>query len=263
MNDLLGIDARTGEVRWRFESGISLGGVPRSDGERIFVSGSTIGDSGQLGHLIAIDLRTGEEIWSIELEDVSTIPEVGDGAVYMAGPVGDIYAFDAATGDELWRNRIDAEFGAPLRAEGGMLFTQFSEARYPAGVVVLARLDAATGQELWRFETAEIGIISRMAHPVGEGAVYLFAGRDVLMALDVETGQQRWAATVPEGDMVYDDGTVFVAHFSHPQHVVEAFAAATGIPLWQRPVAGENGALVSVSEDTIYVLGAPESTYED
>jgi PQQ-dependent dehydrogenase (methanol/ethanol family) len=112
-------DARTGEVRWRYSPEVPAGidqyaccdvnnrGVAHANG-KIFV--------GRLdGHLVALDARTGKELWKSQVIDhtsgsvITSPPMVVKNLVITGfgggeyGVRGYITAFDQATGREVWK----------------------------------------------------------------------------------------------------------------------------------------------------------------
>lgn len=116
------------EKAWTYET----------DGEGDFTGTPIVGDGriymgAYLGHAIAIDETTGEEIWSVDLntgEEDATITASAayhDGEVYLpvsaqrgADHTPYVVALDAATGDELWRTYVNPEqplgdlYGSPI-----------------------------------------------------------------------------------------------------------------------------------------------------
>ncbi|PYN86035.1 MAG: PQQ-dependent dehydrogenase, methanol/ethanol family [Candidatus Rokuibacteriota bacterium] len=117
--NVFAVDARTGEVRWRYSPEVPAGvdqyaccdvnnrGVAHANG-KIFV--------GRLdGHLVALDARTGKELWKSQVIDhtggsvITSPPTVVKNLVITGfgggeyGVRGYITAFDQDTGREVWR----------------------------------------------------------------------------------------------------------------------------------------------------------------
>ena len=123
------IDAKTGAIRWRYEPDLpddtlqyaccDVGnrGVAYADG-KIFV--------GRLdGHLSAVDAKTGDELWDVQVIDYK------DGAIITSPPLvvknmvltgfgggeygvrGYISAYDVGTGKQLWRTYMTPGEGEP------------------------------------------------------------------------------------------------------------------------------------------------------
>lgn len=116
-----GTDGRTGRLSvYDTADGSRLGGVPlehtprrpATDGERVYVSTSTVTAStlGQDGRLVALSLDADLE-WDFSPDASLQRPVVADGTVYVAPYHNDdapLVAFEASTGDELWRRDVDA-----------------------------------------------------------------------------------------------------------------------------------------------------------
>lgn len=117
--NVFAVNARTGEVRWRYSPEVPAGieqhaccdvnnrGVAHANG-KIFV--------GRLdGHLVALDARTGKELWKSQVIDytsgsVITSPPIVIKNLVVTGFGGGEYgvrgyitAFDQDTGREVWR----------------------------------------------------------------------------------------------------------------------------------------------------------------
>jgi outer membrane protein assembly factor BamB len=58
------------------------------------------------GHVVAIDLASGTELWRTKLKgsDVVTLCLAGDRV--LAGAGGELFCLDSSTGSILWRNRL-------------------------------------------------------------------------------------------------------------------------------------------------------------
>ncbi len=58
------------------------------------------------GHVVAIDPRTGDEVWRMKLKTSATVTIHRVGARLFAGANGELYCLDAATGNPLWHNKL-------------------------------------------------------------------------------------------------------------------------------------------------------------
>jgi outer membrane protein assembly factor BamB len=58
------------------------------------------------GHVVAVDLPSGTDLWRTKLKgsDVVTLSIAGDRI--LAGAGGELFCLDSATGTILWRNRL-------------------------------------------------------------------------------------------------------------------------------------------------------------
>ncbi len=115
-NQVLALDARTGAILWRYRRPIlddrivlhpTSRGVALYEDKVFFAAGEAV--------LVAIDARTGKEVWSATVEDnkkgyyMSLAPLVADGKVIVGASGGElgvrgfVAAFDVNTGKEAWR----------------------------------------------------------------------------------------------------------------------------------------------------------------
>jgi alcohol dehydrogenase (cytochrome c) len=122
----LAIDAATCALRWRHEFTPTDRDVHPSNRGVAYDQGRVYRGTPD-GHLLALDAKTGRELWNINLRDghpveyVSAAPLAWKGKVFVATSGGDagsflrMLAFDAVTGKELWHFNLtprDGEFGA-------------------------------------------------------------------------------------------------------------------------------------------------------
>ncbi|WP_227356780.1 outer membrane protein assembly factor BamB family protein [Haladaptatus salinisoli] len=96
---VVALDSRDGSVRWRFrhDGNATEGAAAVADG-RVFVA-----SAGDDGSLFALDLATGDVLWSAPVLGERT-PVVADGVVYVSASFSsELVALDAATGAVRWR----------------------------------------------------------------------------------------------------------------------------------------------------------------
>ena len=125
-NQVLAIDARKGDLLWRFKRPIP---------EDILLLHPTSRGVGLLGNkvyfaaadavLVALDAKTGNEVWNVKVEDythgyyMSLAPLVADGKVMVGvsggelGVRGFVEAFDAETGKSVWKTYAVPAPGEP------------------------------------------------------------------------------------------------------------------------------------------------------
>jgi len=100
----------SGDVRWtrNFEGNATVGAAAVA-GDRVFV---TDGDES----LYALDLETGDDIWSVAFPHEAT-PAVADGVVYVTSGA-ELIAFDAATGERRFTRESEWYFSPPAVGDG-------------------------------------------------------------------------------------------------------------------------------------------------
>ena len=125
-NQLLTIDAKTGGVLWRYKRPIPEDMTqlhPTNRGVGLY--GDKVFFAAAEAVLVALDVKTGKEVWSAKVEDykkgyyMTLAPLIVDGRVMVGvsggelGVRGFVAAFDADTGKELWRTFMVPEPGQP------------------------------------------------------------------------------------------------------------------------------------------------------
>ena len=204
---VLCLDGSTGRELWshletaRFEDeqgGAGPRATPTLAGQRVFALGAT-------GRLHALDLSTGERIWSrdVAAESKATLPiwgfassplVVGERVVVFAGGDGEtsLRAYDAGTGEPVWQGPGGTDsYSSPqaFELEGA---TQLLFAANDG----LRALDPATGTLLWRFAPAAQGMLPPclQPHAAGHGR-FLVAGEGGTTALEVRRAGETFSAT--------------------------------------------------------------------
>ena len=196
--------------------GKGQGGTPRTGAERI----------------VALDAKTGKELWKHGYEVTYTVsypggprvtPTVLDGKVYFQGTMGHFTCLDAETGKVLWERDICKEYGSkPPR---------------------------------WGYSS----------HPLVQGElVYTVAGGDgqVLLALDKDTGKEKWKALSSDEagycpPRVIKHAGVEQLFFWYPEAVV-SLNPASGEIYWSyelKPIYGISRMVPQVLDNKLYVAG--------
>jgi outer membrane protein assembly factor BamB len=173
------VDLATGQVKWKadFPGGSDI--APLIWKDRVILGGT--------GHLAALSLADGHELWSYPPMNLPKRVEdaliLGDRILFTSSQ--EIHAVDLEKGSEIWILPFPGDSG--LFGEGDrVVFVQ------PRGLFRtrnLVALDTATGREVWH-RTGE------PAFPpwVADGRVFYSEGATVT-ALDLATGRKRWSRT--------------------------------------------------------------------
>lgn len=120
--------------------------------------------------LAALDVETGEELWTARAPWSSTVLQV-DGVVVTGS--GYLSAIDLRTGEELWERQVGADFGMAPITDGSRVLVPLVEGTTTS----LAALDIRTGTEVWR-SPAVAGL--QMLVPMGGGVL---VGTDSSLAM--------------------------------------------------------------------------------
>jgi outer membrane protein assembly factor BamB len=281
---LFALDARTGRLLWKFDPetgrvshtlatsaiGYGCGDVwssPALDPDRglvLFGTGNcnqpgVAQAEGGLGRqaVYALDARTGARVWA-HPEPVSRytydddfgssvlLVRVGGRTLAIqGGKSGFMYALDEATGRLIWKVQPaqPGQSGAFAGAIGGFI-----------GSLALGRVD----DRLAVFGTTAIPLPFQANGPAASNLDPSLAGDPTrtgsLHAVDVSTGRVLWQqplATASYAPATYCNGVVFAPATTN--FTVNAYAAATGLPLWRFPVgAAVSGGMV-IAGGWVYV----------
>ena len=202
------LNPKTGETKWRFQTGESLSPATSAPQVIVVPRGTSTADQMAAG-MSAAEKQRGEGIRRVEMT-----PAVENGTVFIGSGDQSFYAIDAATGKKKWS----------YVAGPGMASRNFSNVAWPAAVLKngsayfvtedgLHALDALTGQRKWLFETLQEMPKQKYmpkkrapAGPVmGDGVIFLTAWPYILgdsplksfaYAVDPESGRAKWVISV-------------------------------------------------------------------
>lgn len=241
---VVALDAATGEETWRYWTvdeteegiaGVAVWGTPSIDLERghLYVgTGNSYGPqpSPRSDAVIALDLATGEELW---------VTQFTEGDVWTtANPQG-----------------VDADVGAPVN-----FFTV--DGADALGVAdkagIYHTLSRDDGKVLWEAELTEGGLMGgvQASAAVADGTVFVASNRASteadLIALDTETGDERWRLDVgghAAGPVSWANGVVYLADDSGQ---IAAYDAEDGTRLWRHAVPANAAGGIAIVDGTVY-----------
>src|ERR1700722_5476067 len=115
-NQVIAIDVRTGNLLWRYKKTRPSGAVVAHDTSRgVALYGDKVYFAAGEAVLIALDARTGKEVWTADVADsraayyITLAPLIADGKVMVGASGGEtgirgfVAAYDPETGKEQWR----------------------------------------------------------------------------------------------------------------------------------------------------------------
>lgn len=198
-----------------------------------------------------------KQLWKVDVGTGYATPLLIGNRLYVFSRQGEdevMSALDGASGKVLWRTGYPAPFtvmsAAVKHGPGPKSTPAFANGRlFSLGMTnIVTAFDAATGRQLWQKPATKAQPLYHTAmSPIVEGNLVIVhtggPGDTALAALDVATGEPRWAWS---GDspaygspiVVELGGVRQIITFTHRNMV--GIAVADGRLLWQRPFATQS-----------------------
>ena len=209
------------------------------------------------GVVMALDAETGERLWRQSLDTTITgAVGVGEDGVAVGTADAEVILMETGDGEVQWRHAVSSEILAPPAVGQGSVVVRTGD----GGVFAL---DAASGQQRWlyRRNVPALSLRGHAAPVLVNGGVVAGFDNGRLSALDLETGDPAWEATVavPEGrsdlermvdldaDPVVAGGDLFAGTY---QGRLAGIALSDGQIAWTRDVSVLGG--VAVDDSNVY-----------
>lgn len=230
--DLACLETSAGNIVWNrnvvqeYEGGVPGWGICESvliDGDKVVCT-----PGGKKGMMVALDKRTGKEIWTCVVPGdsagyASIVPiEVGGVKQYVQFTHGATIGVRAKDGKLLWQDKGAANGTANCSSIGFFDDMVFSASGYGHGaaMVKLTSKDGETSAE--QIYTTKAMKSHHGGFIVLDGHVY---GSDegVFVCLDIKTGKPKWQDRTPgKGSITCADGMLIVRNEGGPVTLVEA-----------------------------------------
>jgi outer membrane protein assembly factor BamB len=209
------------------------------------------------GYVVALDARTGRELWqrrTLAHPHSSVAVDVQKGMLFVGDNQGVLYAFEARSGRELWRREID-------RADGKTDIKTTPTVIPELGLVVFGSwsgkihaLDEDTGKTVWEHNTGG-RIMGSTAYLPSTRTLFVGSPGGELHAIDAADGSTRWTlqvgARIMSSPAVSGDGRAVV--FGAGNGNLYAVSADTGAQLWTIHIGGQVSGSPALVKDHIYV----------
>ncbi len=164
--------------------------------------------SNRKGDVAAIDLKTGDEIWTADLSDIDNKRGffesrksalisggivAGINKIFLGSENGKVYALDAETGKLDWQADIKGEVLSAPAIDSGVVVVNSSSG-------VMKAFNATNGEELWKIDqdTPALTLRGISAPAIASGGVFIGTPDGNLSVYILENGQQGWSAIVGE-----------------------------------------------------------------
>ncbi|HTB20848.1 MAG TPA: PQQ-dependent dehydrogenase, methanol/ethanol family [Bryobacteraceae bacterium] len=158
-NQVIAIDVRTGNLLWRYKKTRPSGAVVAHDTSRgVALYGDKVYFAAGEAVLIALDARTGKEVWTADVADsraayyITLAPLIADGKVMVGASGGEfgirgfVAAYDPETGKQQWRTYTIPAPGEP----GSETWPKGNQWKTGGGSVwVTGNYDPATNLAYW------------------------------------------------------------------------------------------------------------------
>ena len=202
------------EINEQFEPEVlweeNIGGGAEDHFSRItpIVAYDKLFTSNRAGDVAAIDLETGDEIWTADLSDIDSTRGffqsrtsalisggvvAGINKIFLGSENGKVFALDAETGKLDWQANIKGEVLSTPAIESGVLVVNTSSG-------VMKAFNASNGEELWKIDqdTPALTLRGISSPSISSGGVFIGTPDGNLSVYILENGQQGWSAVVGE-----------------------------------------------------------------
>ena len=204
--------------------------------------------AGARGLLIAMNARTGRELWSFRPGAIESSPLIVDGIIYFGSWDHNVYAIDVRTRKVHWRFRTDNRVVAAPAYAHGTIYVATDGGR-------LYALDARTGKYRWRataFERFGRREYFYATPTVVYGRVYIGNADGYVYSYGARSGNLIWARRA--GTYVYTAAAVWqkTVYVGTWDGYVVAFDAATGRTRWRHDAPGGVSGAPTVMDGLLY-----------
>jgi outer membrane protein assembly factor BamB len=199
LGEVRAVEEGTGRLVWTFDAGDTAFLGPRAD-DIVLVAP-------QYGGLVALDLDSGEQQWSVALDarESAGTPAIADHTVYLPTSYpgeGDttaprLHAINLRTGERRWVTSMepgtDLQWHQPVITEELILLTDTLAHPGSAPTSWLHAVDRVTGSIAWRFDLDDDEQGFHFQEPLTDARTVYAVSSSRLFAIDLRTGEQRWA----------------------------------------------------------------------
>lgn len=170
---IFAVDANTGEELWTEQVDYPVWGSPTNHEDTVFFG---LGNGNFLesnpnpkGRVIAVNAKTGEQIWMYEVPDaVLTAIVYQNGFIYFGSRDGHVYALNAADGQLHWKSSIGTPVVSSPAVTEKMVYVGANNGS-------IYGMDISNGAVTWSFDTNEVagGLKIYSSPAIANGKLYI------------------------------------------------------------------------------------------
>lgn len=243
------------EVAQRWSRSVGSGSEEKRLALRPAVAGDVVFAAGRKGDVVAVELRTGEQLWRADTETaISAGPGYGDGLVLVGTTDARVLALRADNGEVVWNEKVSSEVLAPPQSEDGVTVVHTIDGR-------VSGLSAVDGKRLWIYDRSApvLTLRGNSAPALDRGIAVAGFDSGQVTALALRDGRALWERSIAiasgrselerlvdiDADPVIADGVVYVTTF---QGRVAALSLDAGQLLWAREMSSYAGLEVGATQ---------------
>ena len=258
---LFAVEAKTGKLAWKRESGRCQASSPAVDRHLVYVTFLRTCDGKRHeddGLIVAFAADTGKVRWQRRIGQSESSPFVSGGRVYVGDWTGAVYAFSAGTGKLIWRFTSDDKVKSAVAVSGNRLFFGSYDHH-------LYSLNARTGKLIWAAAAQDRGFRSRGSFysgpAVAYGRVYIGSTDGKVYSFGAASGEIRWVTGT--GGWVYSSPAVWEKRVYAGSYSKQLFCfdAATGAVEWTFSANGKISGSPTIIDGIVYFATLSGRTY--
>jgi len=226
--------------------------VPFIDSQDVYIAS-------QSGQVVMLDLETGNEKWSVDLDkELSSGPGVGEDVLIVGSPEGAIIALNKHDGTTAWTAKLSSEILSPPVVANEIAIIRSQDGRVYA-------LDTSNGKRKWLFDTniPNLTLRGNSTPLVKAGRVFIGFDNGKVAAIKLETGDVIWLQNVVktngktelsrivdiDGDMALISTDLYV---SSAVGKTIAVATESGRVMWSKDIGSAAG--VTASRSNLFII---------
>ncbi len=181
-HNLYALDASDGSIRWQTPLGGAINSAPLLHDGVLY-----LGTFAQ--QVVAVDAEIGTILWDVSTDGwVWATPQTANGLLYLGDVSGAFYALNMDDGSLAWQSIPDGPIvSQALIGEDTVYFTTESGTLYA--------VDAAKGSPVWEYSVEKGKLYTAPQAVDGDILIAPTGGDSLLIAVNAETGTQRWQFT--------------------------------------------------------------------